>query len=287
VENIAFVGPGRLGLGLGYALAQSGELGQLTYYGRRPEPPEHPLFHRSWGEYVYGLNRPADGTTALFLTVPDDALPEVAHSLAQKGEAPQGCALFHTSGALGLEVLTPLHECGYAVGSFHPLRAVADPLGGLERFRETFFALSGEPEALRTGERILRLLDGRGLTIPTSRRPLYHAAAVIASNHLVFLLHEAIELMRETGVPEEEAKEAILSLAQGTLENVGDHGIEGALTGPLRRGDVETIELHLRALSPERASFYVALARQGLEWLRDGLPEESVARLDALFTRYS
>lgn len=287
MENIAFVGPGRLGLGLGYALAETGELGSLTYYGRRPEPPEHPLFHRQWAEYVYGLQLPAEGINALFLTVPDDALPEVAHSLAMKGEAPHGCALFHTSGALGLEVLTPLHERGYAVGSLHPLRAIADPLGGLERFRDTFFALSGEPEALRTGERLLRLLDARGLTIPTSRRPLYHAAAVIASNHLVFLLHEAVELMRQTGVSDEEARKAILSLSKGTLENVEELGIERALTGPLRRGDVETIELHLRALPPEVASSYAALARRGLEWLRDGLPEESVARLDALFTRYA
>jgi predicted short-subunit dehydrogenase-like oxidoreductase (DUF2520 family) len=157
----------------------------------------------------------------------------------------------------------------------------------LERFRETFFALSGEPEAIRSGERIIRLLDGRGLTIPTSRRPLYHAAAVIASNHLAFLLHDAIELMREAGVSEEEAGEALLSLARGTMENVADLGAESALTGPLRRGDVETIELHLRALSPEMASFYVALARRGLEWLREGLPDEVVARLDQLFTRYS
>jgi predicted short-subunit dehydrogenase-like oxidoreductase (DUF2520 family) len=286
VERIVFVGPGRLGLGLGYALAQSGEVGRLHFYGRRPEPPEHPLFDSGMAEFEYGLDLPPEGTTALFLTVPDAALPEVAHSLALKGDAPAGCSLFHTSGALGLEVLTPLHDRGYSVGSLHPLRAVADHLGGLERFRGTFFALSGEPEALRTGARILRLLDGRGLTIPTSRRPLYHAAAVIASNHLVFLLREAIDLLRETGVPEEEAREAMVSLAQGTLENVADLGLERALTGPLLRGDVETIELHLRALTPERASFYVASARRGLEWLKDELPAETVAKLDALFTRY-
>jgi predicted short-subunit dehydrogenase-like oxidoreductase (DUF2520 family) len=237
-------------------------------------------------EFEYGLDLPPEGTTALFQTVPDAALPVVAHSLALQGDAPAGCSLFHTSGALGLEVLTPLHDRGYSVGSLHPLRAVADHLGGLERFRGTFFALSGEPEALRTGARILRLLDGRGLTIPTSRRPLYHAAAVIASNHLVFLLREAIDLLRETGVPEEEAREAMVSLAQGTLENVADLGLERALTGPLLRGDVETIELHLRALTPERASFYVASARRGLEWLKDELPAETVAKLDALFTRY-
>jgi predicted short-subunit dehydrogenase-like oxidoreductase (DUF2520 family) len=204
-----------------------------------------------------------------------------------KGDAPQGCALFHTSGALSLDVLTPLHDRGYAVVSLHPLRAVADPRAGLEHFRESFFSLSGESGAIRTGERILRLLDGRSLTIPTSRRPLYHAAAVMASNHLVFLFRDAIDILCQAGVPEDEAAEVLVSLARGTLENVSDLGIERALTGPLLRGDVDTIELHLRALSPDMASSYVALASRGLEWLRDGLPAESVARLHELFTRYS
>lgn len=287
MEKIAFVGPGRVGLALGHALAESGEVGRVLYFGRRPEPPEHPLFHSGSAEYSYGVAPPPEGTTALFLTVPDRALPEVVHALALAGEAPAGCALFHTSGSLGLDVLSPLHDRGYALGSLHPLRAVADPLAGLGYFRDTFFALSGEPDAIRTGERILHLLGARGLTIPTNRRPLYHAGAVIASNHLVFLLHDAMALFREAGIDDSEGEAALLALARGTLDNIEKLGLERALTGPLLRGDVETIELHLRTLTPEMASAYSALARRGLDWIRGGLSPESAERLEELFMRYA
>jgi predicted short-subunit dehydrogenase-like oxidoreductase (DUF2520 family) len=287
VERIAFVGPGRVGLALGHALAESGEVGHLLYYGRRPTSPEHPLFHSGAADFSYGIEAPPQGTTALFLTVPDSALPEVVYALASAGDAPVGCALFHTSGALGIDVLSPLHDRGYSVGSMHPLRSVADTLAGHAYFEGSYFALSGEPDALRAGERILHLLGARGLTIPTNRRPHYHAGAVIASNHLVFLLHDAMALLREAGVEDEEALAALVSLARGTLDNIEHLGVEGALTGPLLRGDVETIELHLRILTPEMASAYVALARRGLEWVRGGLSTERADRLDELFKRYA
>ncbi|NIP80936.1 MAG: hypothetical protein GWM90_17660, partial [Gemmatimonadetes bacterium] len=72
-ERIFFVGPGRVGLSLGYALSQESGV-DLVYAGRRPEPPAHPLFVQGTARYVYGLERPAPGTTAVILSVPDDAV---------------------------------------------------------------------------------------------------------------------------------------------------------------------------------------------------------------------
>lgn len=287
VEKIAFVGPGRVGLALGHALVQSGEAGELLYFGRRPDPPEHPVFHSGSAGYRYGVAPPPEGTSALFLTVPDSALPEVVHGLAAAGDAPAGCSLFHTSGALGLDVLTPLHNRGYSLGSLHPLRAVADPLVAEGYFEGAFFALSGEPDAIRTGERFLRWIGARGLTIPTNRRAHYHAGAVLASNHLVFLLHDAMTLLREAGIEEDEAQSALMDLARGTLDNIEKLGVEAALTGPLLRGDVETIELHLRTLPPEMASAYAALARRGLGWVKGGLSQEGAEQLEELFMRHT
>src|SRR3954469_21899365 len=133
-DRVLFVGPGRTGLALGYALSQvHGALDSLTYCGRRPEPPAHPLFIEGVATYVFGLQRPEPGTTAVFLTVPDDVLPEMAHALAGQGQAPEGCAAFHCSGALSVEVLAPLHARGYHVGSIHPLQSLAHPITGAER----------------------------------------------------------------------------------------------------------------------------------------------------------
>ena len=91
MERLYFVGPGRMGIALGYALIQADAVESLTYCGRRPEPPSHPMFNQGLARYVYGIERPEAGTTALILTVPDDALAETAEHVAAQGEAPEGC----------------------------------------------------------------------------------------------------------------------------------------------------------------------------------------------------
>lgn len=271
---------------MGHALSQTDQVGSLIYHGRRPEPPDHPLFFQGTAEYRYGLEAPEGGTTAVFLTVPDHALAEIALALASRGDPPEGCPVFHCSGALGAEILAPLHARGYRVGTFHPLQAVANPVVGAERLLGSAFALSGEADALATARRLVAGLGGRGITIPTSRRPLYHAAAVMASNHVVVLLREAMRLFQEAGASGEEAESALLGLARGTLENAEQLGIAHALTGPISRGDVDVVGLHLRTLESEDARLYAALAERALASVRDRLPPDTVGALDDLLIRY-
>lgn len=264
-DRALFVGPGRTGLSLGQALWQAAALDALIYCGRRPEPPSHPLFIEGHAAYCFGLQRPPEGTTAVFLTVPDDVLPEMAHALAGQGSAPEGCAAFHCSGALSVEVLAPLHARGYHVGSLHPLQALAHPLTGAERLRGSWFAISGDPEALAVARRLVAELGGDTLSIPVSRRPLYHAAAVVASNYLPVLAALAGRLLVMAGVDEDEAVPALLPLMRGTLANIEDLGLADALTGPIARGDVETVRLHLRTLPEREARLYRELGREALE----------------------
>lgn len=286
MERLAFVGPGRVGLALGNAIVLSGQPVELVYFGRRPEPPSHPLFIEGRAEYRHGVERPDEGTTAVFLTIPDAVLPELAFALAGRGIAPSGCCAFHCSGALGADPLAPLHHRGYSVGTLHPLQAVASTRADGDRFEGTFFAISGEPGALRLGRRLVGSLGGTAMTVPTSGRPLYHAAAVMASNYLVVLLEKATEWLCRAGASHEEAGAALAALARGSLENISELGPRPALTGPISRGDVETVELHLRALDPEDAALYVALGLRTLELVRVELDPEAAARLDELFERY-
>ena len=283
-DRLVFVGPGRTGLSLGYALWQAQALEGLTFYGRRPEPPAHPLFGEGHAAYYFGLQRPEPGTTAVFLTVPDDVLPEMAHALAGQGEAPEGCAAFHCSGALSVEVLAPLHARGYRVGSIHPLQSLANPITGAERLRGSWFAVSGESEALGVARRLVAELDGETLSIPVSRRPLYHAAAVVASNYLPVLAALAARLLVLAGAEEDEALPALIPLMRGTIENMAEMGLAAALTGPVARGDVETIRLHLKSLPEREARLYLELGREAVD-LADarGLDEDTVTALRELF----
>lgn len=262
-----------MGITLGAALLESGEIEHITFFGRSLEPPPHPIFEPSETdeaatvEYRGGLGPPA-GATALILAVPDTALAEVAHDLAASGPAPPGCAALHLSGALSTDVLAPLHGAGYAIGSFHPLQTVADPWLAASRLTRIAFAIAGDPAAVLTARRLANMLDGIPLVIPPNLRPLYHAAAVTASNYVVAIVAAACRLMEQAGVPSEDALPSLLPLVEGTVDNLSKLGIQGALTGPVARGDVDTVRLHLTRLSPDERPLYSALGREVLRIAR-------------------
>lgn len=293
-DRVVIVGPGRMGLALGAALLHADALGRLTYYGRTLEAPPHPLFDpgavpapslEEPVQYRLGPETLPLGTTVLLLAVPDAALAEVAHDYAAQGPAPAGCVALHLSGALPTDVVAPLHHAGFAVGSMHPLQAVADPWSGSDRLNGSAFALAGEPSAIAAARRLVNELGGHALVIPATLRPLYHAGAVVASNFLVALAGFAARLVAQAGVPENEALAALVPLMRGTLDNVEQLGAGAALTGPISRGDVDTVRLHLNRLSARDRELYCALGAETLRLARlAGLDEARAVEIEALLS---
>jgi predicted short-subunit dehydrogenase-like oxidoreductase (DUF2520 family) len=296
LDNVVIIGPGRMGLALGAAFRHREAVERLTYFGRAMEPPPHPLFDphliagdagtaSAGAEYQMLPALPPQGTTIVILAVPDDALPEVVHDLSMMGHAPPGCVALHLSGALSTDALGPLHHRGYAIGSMHPLMAVADPWLAGERLVGAAFAMTGEPVANAAARRLVSALGGVPLTIPATQRPLYHAAAVVASNYLVALTGVAVRMLEQAGVDGEDAVRALLPLLRGTLDNVEHLGVPAAVTGPIARGDVDTVRLHLARLSPGDRVLYSGL---GLELLRlaraAGLDEARADEIESLLT---
>jgi len=275
-----------MGLALGYALWQTEILDSLVYCGRRPEPPSHPLFIQGKARYVFGLERPPGDVTSIILAVPDDTLSEIAVALSGHGEAPPGASAFHLSGALDTDPLAPLHSQGYSVGTMHPFQTVAHPITGADLLPGSYFAISGEPQALAAARRIVAALGSRSFTVPVSQRPYYHIAGVFASNYLLAVLSAASRFLDRAGIPEEEAFDALLPLVRGTLRNLEDLGGHHALTGPVARGDAETVHLHLRMLEGRDRRLYAALGRELLEALRPaGLDADIAEQLQELFER--
>jgi predicted short-subunit dehydrogenase-like oxidoreductase (DUF2520 family) len=285
-ENIAIVGPGRMGLALGAALRKAEAVERLVYYGRAMEAPPHPLFDGAdAAEYRVGPHPIPAGITVLILAVPDSRLAEVAYDVARQGPAPPGCVALHLAGALSTEVLAPLHAQGYAVGSIHPLQAVADPWHSSDRLMGVACALAGEPAAIAAGKRLVSALHGLPLIIPPSKRQIYHASAVVASNYLIALIAFAVRLMMETGVTEVDAVGALLPLVHGTLENLEKLGLSAALTGPVARGDADTVRLHLARLSDSDRALYSGLGMELLRLARSaGLDRKKADELEALLS---
>lgn len=282
-ERVWIVGPGRLGLALGLLLHRSGLARSITVSGRRATAPRHPLFEGASppARYHPGPPRLPAGTSALLLAVPDAAVGDVAAAVAAAG-VPPGLAALHLSGALGAEVLAPLAPRA-STGSLHPLAAIADPAGGADRLRGIAWAMEGDGAALRLAERIVRAAEGRPLRVAAGAKPLYHAAASLASNFVVALLAEAEAWMVRAGIPAAEARNALAALAAGAVADVAASGPAGALTGPVARGDAAVVRSHLARLSPDERRLYSTLGRRALRLAREGgLTPAHAAELDGI-----
>lgn len=272
IAALHVVGAGRAGLALGTALLEAGAVEQVTFGGRSAAPPAHPLFTGSAPRARYGARPeppPDVAPDAVLIAVPDRAIASVAEELARPGALPVPTPVLHLSGAAGAELLDPLSRAGHPTGSLHPLVALPDP-SAAERLRGGWFALEGAPAAVAIGRAFVSFLQGQVLDVAPGGKPLYHAAAVFASNHLVASLAVAERWMESAGVAPEQARAALAALAAGTLRNVARMGPVEALTGPVARGDVGTVRAHLGQLSAPDRRLYSVLAGEALALARRG-----------------
>lgn len=226
--------------------------------------------------------------TRVLIAVSDDALPLVAATLAESGMH-DGAAL-HTCGARGPEALAALDANGVSCATLHPLQTIASPEQGHAALPGCAFGITGEGPAAAWAERIVALLGGRALRIPASQRPLYHAAAVMASNYVVALIDAAAMLMGAAGIEEDQALSALAPLVSASCANALSLGPMRALTGPVERGDVETISMHrdamAAAVSPSVRDLYRAAGLHALEIARRrGLSEANARELEELLRK--
>jgi predicted short-subunit dehydrogenase-like oxidoreductase (DUF2520 family) len=208
------------------------------------------------------------GEDLLLVAVPDPVLPAVAAELARR---PQAAVVLHTSGSLDAEALAPLRKTGSAVGTLHPLKAFPYPLPDPEQARGVFFAADGDREALDLAFRLAAAWDAEAAEVPATARSLYHFAATLAAGGVVTLLAAAEEIAEGLGLPDAVTR-GYLELCKGAVAAAVEAHEEGrplgaALTGPVARGDRDTVARHLEALrelAPEKLPLLRALARETL-----------------------
>jgi predicted short-subunit dehydrogenase-like oxidoreductase (DUF2520 family) len=199
----------------------------------------------------------------VFLAVPDQAVAEVATKLARLKPS-RRLSFVHTSGALGLGVLDALRD--HPVGSFHPLQSFPAPLGP-SAFRGITLAVdASSPALMRRLHSLARAIGANPRRVGDEDRVLYHAAAVYASNFVDAVVAEAVRLLRELGWSERDATKALLPLVEGAVAGIRERGPVKALTGPIRRGDADTVRRHIEALDGlDRGAEYRMLGKIALE----------------------
>lgn len=224
--RVRVIGAGRAGGSFALALGRAGWVVEVR---RRGEP----------------LAGAASGVDAVLVATPDDAIASVAAAV----EPVASTVVLHVSGASGLGVLAP-HE---RVASVHPLMTLPDPERGAALLRGAWFAVAGDGFA----RRVVDALDGRAFAVDDAHRAAYHAAACIASNHVVALLGQVARVAAGAGVP----FDAFGPLVEASVANAFATDPATALTGPARRADWGTIARHLVALAPGERDAYLAGVR--------------------------
>jgi len=277
--RVGVVGVGRVGSTLGVALARAGH--QVVAVSA--------VSTQSLGRAARTLPtaqvRPVDEVVAVsdlvLLSVPDDVLRPLVSGLADAGVWRSGQLVAHTSGAHGIGVLDPAAARGVLALALHPVMTFAGRPEDLDRLVGSTFGVTAEDELRPVAESLVVEMGGEPVWVPESARSLYHAALSVASNHLVTLVNDAMALLSGAGVAQPAA--LVAPLLSASLDNVLRLG-DGALTGPVSRGDVATVSSHvqtLRRVAPEQVEAYLALARRTAARAR-GAGRLSDAQVDAL-----
>ncbi len=214
------------------------------------------------------MTKPSDAARAsdlLLLTVPDDMLPNVVAMLSASGAIHAGQVVVHTSGRHGLAVLEPARDVGARTIAMHPAMTFTGTSIDLPRLAGCVFGVTADDTDRELTESLVADLGGRPMWVPEDRRTLYHAGLAHGANHLVTLVTEAMEILSAAGADDPAA--TLRPLLTAALDNALEHG-DAALTGPIVRGDVETVRAHVADLvanAPQTLPSYVTMARATLD----------------------
>jgi predicted short-subunit dehydrogenase-like oxidoreductase (DUF2520 family) len=258
--SVGVIGAGRVGTALAAALAAAGHrvvaasgsspasrkrIATLLPTARRLAPPD--------------VARAAD---LVIVAVPDDSIGRVVIELAERDAFRPGQLILHPSGAHGLAILAPAAIAGADVVAIHPAMTFSGRPDDVLRLRGISYGVTAPTAVRPVADRLVSDLGGSAEWIAESARPLYHAGLAHGANHLVTLVNEAMDRLRDAGVLQ---PERVLSpLLHAALDNTLAHG-DAALTGPIARGDAGTVAKHLATLAdtaPESVPAYRALARR-------------------------
>ena len=247
--SVSLIGPGRLGIALALALESTGyKIVSLVGRSRQKLRKTAQLLDASCQRLVAKELEKGRVGDLIIVSVPDDQIVSVAEDLGRI-KANGHPTVLHTSGALSSKVFASLAADGWHTGSIHPLASVSDPASGVEALRRAYWCIEGDAKATRLARRIVRDLGARAFSIDAKDKPVYHAAAVMSSGNVVSVFDVALDMLNSCGLSRREAQKILLPLLESTARNLSRADPKEAITGTFARGDLETVKLHLAALS--------------------------------------
>ncbi|MCK9418133.1 MAG: DUF2520 domain-containing protein [Nitrospirae bacterium] len=287
-KSVAIIGAGRVGSSVGFLLKRAGYT-VTAVAARSLESAQKASAFIGAGKPATDVVKAASQAEIVFITTPDGAIKNACDRIASGGGFKAGSLVVHMSGAHSLDLLDAARTAGAHRAVLHPLQSLASREQGIKILSGSYFRIETDPEALVIARKIVAALGGIELVMPKwgpdkDSAALYHAGAVAVSNYFVALVDYGLKFYQALGADKDEALKAVLPLIRGTLQNIETLGIPDALTGPIARGDIETIQGHIEAMqnkTPELLGLYKGLARQTIPLARDkgGLTAETAEEL--------
>nr|CAA6829320.1 MAG: Ketopantoate reductase PanG (EC [uncultured Thiotrichaceae bacterium] len=264
IPTLNIIGAGRLGKTLAHLWQQSGQLSTQAICNRSLESSQAAVDFIQAGQ-AYSDYAQLPGADAWLLACGDDQLSHCCQQLCDQHNFTGQETLFHCSGALtAQEVFSPAKKLGLSIASIHPIKSFADPQQSIKSFSGTHCGIEGDEAALQRLTPVFENIGAQLFTIKPEAKTLYHSASVIACNYLVALQELSIQTYEQAGVERVQAMQILQPIVQGTAENIFKLGTQGALTGPIARGDQQTVSKQFEALqewSEDAAEIYRLLGK--------------------------
>ena len=281
--TLSIVGPSKVGTAIAVLARRAGY--EVAAIGGRDLVKTEMAAEQIGGLVKAGTPFEAAGAGELvLLAVSDDAIETVCNELAEADAFSTGTVVAHCSGALGHDILRTARERrGCQIASLHPLQTFPTVQSAIDGLAGVHWFLEGDEQAVKVLNGLVTAIGGRPVSISSEQKPLYHAAAVMACNYLTALMDASLATAGGAGVESQTAWEALEPLVKHTVANISNMGPAAALTGPIARGDSETVVRHLEALEkydPELAEIYRVLGRRTVRLAREeGSIDESAANV--------
>lgn len=282
-ERVAIIGIGRLGSALAQALYRENYsiVGLIDRNLFRAEQISNLVKAEIYSKEIFDLR----AVDIIFICVPDDVINVVVSQLENQFKGNSIAKfVFHSSGALTSDVFDPLRKYGSACASLHPIQTFAAQEDDWQKLNNIYFGVEGDSEAIIKASEIIDKLKSNKIIIPREFKSLYHIACTIASNYLVSLVVSAVDIFKKMNFSEPEILTILHPLLSTTLTNLAEKGIDGALTGPISRGDTATIKKHIETLS-HSLPFYEPMYKLhgkillGLKSVRETISDEKYEEL--------
>lgn len=275
--KIGFIGAGKVGFSLGKLFATNA-ITVTGFYSRHGESAKEAAdFTKT--KYFENLEDIVKESNVIFITVPDGEISSVYQSIKDFNISEK--LICHTSGALNSkDAFESIEELGAYGFSIHPLFPVSSKYDSYKELGDAFFCLEGSKNKISVFEALFRMLGIKTFSIDDENKVKYHAACAIASNLICGIMKESVDLLMECGFTEDMALKALKPLALSNINHILSNGPSKALTGPVERNDIETVNRHIQCFNTEKeADLYKKVSLKVLECAQEKNPERNYEKL--------